>query len=51
MRSRGRMGFVPQSNWVFSATFRENVMFGMEMDRRKYNKVLYACGLVKVGRI
>ena len=49
VRTRGKLGFVPQTNWIFSATFRENIMFGLEMDRRKYNKVLYACDLVKVS--
>ena len=51
VRTRGKLGFVPQTNWIFSATFRENIMFGLEMDRRKYNKVLYACDLVKVSTI
>ena len=49
VRSRGQLGFVPQHSWIFSATFRENIIFGLDMDRRKYNKVLYACDLVKVS--
>ena len=48
VRSKGQLGLVPQQPWIVSATFRENVLFGCEMDRRKYNKVLYACDLVQV---
>ena len=48
VRTRGQLGHVPQYNWIFTASFRENIIFGLDMDRRKYNKVLYACDLVKV---
>ena len=46
--SQGRISFVPQYPWIFSGTVRENILFGQELNKQRYNKVLNACGLVKV---
>ena len=47
MASSSSIAYVSQIPWVFSGTFRENVLFGRELDERKYESVLDACDLVK----
>ena len=37
--------FVPQYAWIQNETFKENIIFGKEFDRRRYNAVLDACAL------
>ena len=39
--------FVSQIPWVFSGTFRENVLFGQPFNEAKYNSILSACDLLK----
>ncbi|KAI3867925.1 hypothetical protein MKW92_035571 [Papaver armeniacum] len=44
---RGRKAYVSQSPWIQSGTIEENILFGKEMDREKYVRVLAACSLEK----
>ncbi|KAH6672921.1 ABC multidrug transporter-like protein [Halenospora varia] len=37
--------FCPQYSWIQNATVRENILFGKEMDRAWYKKVIDACAL------
>ena len=48
VRSRGKLGLVTQNPWLFPGTIRDNILFGSDLERRRYNKVLHACGLLKV---
>lgn len=32
----GDLAYVAQQAWIFNATLRENVLFGMEYDEEKY---------------
>ncbi|KAL5167382.1 ABC transporter C family member 3 [Glycine soja] len=43
----GSKAYVSQSPWVESGKIEENILFGKEMDREKYEKVLEACSLTK----
>lgn len=43
----GTKAYVAQSPWIQSGTIEENVLFGSEMDREKYERVLDACSLKK----
>lgn len=43
----GSMAYVAQSPWIQSGTIEENILFGKEMDRERYEKVLQACSLKK----
>ena len=43
----GTAAYVPQTSWVFSGTFRENVLFGEPYDETKYAKVIQACALIE----
>ncbi|XP_053167888.1 ATP-binding cassette sub-family C member 4 isoform X2 [Hemicordylus capensis] len=44
---RGRIAYVSQQPWVFSGTVRNNILFGKEYKKEKYEKVLRACALKK----
>ncbi|XP_058788028.1 ABC transporter C family member 3-like isoform X2 [Vicia villosa] len=43
----GTKAYVAQSPWIQSGKIEENILFGREMDREKYEKVLEACSLKK----
>ena len=45
---KGRVSYASQEAWIFSATLRENILFGKPYDQEKYNTVLEACALDKV---
>ncbi|TYI57998.1 hypothetical protein E1A91_D11G321800v1 [Gossypium mustelinum] len=43
----GTTAYVAQSPWIQSGKIVDNILFGKEMDRDKYDKVLEACTLKK----
>ncbi|XP_058074504.1 ABC transporter C family member 3-like [Magnolia sinica] len=43
----GSKAYVAQSPWIQSGKIEENILFGKEMDREKYERVLEACSLKK----
>lgn len=43
----GTKAYVAQSPWIQSGKIEENILFGKEMDRDKYDRVLEACALKK----
>ncbi|CAJ2639980.1 unnamed protein product [Trifolium pratense] len=43
----GTKAYVAQSPWIQSGKIEENILFGREMDREKYERVLEACSLNK----
>ncbi|CAL0317439.1 unnamed protein product [Lupinus luteus] len=43
----GSRAYVAQSPWVQSGKIQDNILFGKEMDRERYEKVLEACSLKK----
>jgi ABC-type multidrug transport system fused ATPase/permease subunit len=43
----GGVSYVAQESWVFSATVKENILFGTPYDEARYKKVLYQCALEK----
>ena len=47
----GQKAYVAQSPWIQSGNFEENILFGMEMERERYEKVLEACSLKKDSEI
>ncbi|KAL8492102.1 hypothetical protein ACS0TY_023647 [Phlomoides rotata] len=47
IRVGGTKAYVGQSPWIQSGKIEENILFGKEMDRQRYNHVLEACSLNK----
>ncbi|PON43468.1 ATP-binding cassette containing protein [Parasponia andersonii] len=43
----GTTAYVGQSPWIQSGKIEENILFGKEMDRERYERVLEACSLKK----
>ncbi|KAK8591645.1 hypothetical protein V6N13_031681 [Hibiscus sabdariffa] len=43
----GTKAYVPQSPWIQSGKIEENILFGKEMERERYERVLEACTLTK----
>ncbi|KAI3456831.1 hypothetical protein Pfo_013494 [Paulownia fortunei] len=43
----GTKAYVAQSPWIQSGKIEENILFGKDMDRQWYNRVLEACSLNK----
>ncbi|KAJ7005027.1 hypothetical protein NC653_009750 [Populus alba x Populus x berolinensis] len=43
----GTKAYVAQSPWIQSGTIEENILFGKEKDKERYDKVLEACSLKK----
>ena len=48
---KGSVGYASQEAWVFSATLRDNILFGLPYDLDKYNTVIEACALQKVSGV
>jgi ABC-type multidrug transport system fused ATPase/permease subunit len=42
---RGSVAYVPQSPWIQHGTIEENILFGLPMDRERYDDTLQACAL------
>ncbi|GMJ11480.1 ATP-binding cassette C3, MULTIDRUG RESISTANCE PROTEIN 3, multidrug resistance-associated protein 3 [Hibiscus trionum] len=43
----GTKAYVPQSPWIQSGKIEDNILFGKEMEREMYERVLEACSLNK----
>ncbi|KAK3721425.1 hypothetical protein QZH41_020679, partial [Actinostola sp. cb2023] len=43
--STGDIAYVSQIPWIFTATVRENILFGKQFDQTRYEKVLDVCDL------
>lgn len=44
----GSVFYVQQEPWVFSASLRQNIIFGKPYVKEKFNKIIKACCLEQV---
>ena len=44
---KGTVVYVPQIAWIFSGTIRENILFGEQYEKFKYDRVIEACALTQ----
>ncbi|KAK7392326.1 hypothetical protein VNO78_20760 [Psophocarpus tetragonolobus] len=43
----GSTAYVAQTSWIQNGTIEENILFGLPMNRQKYNEVVRVCSLEK----
>jgi ATP-binding cassette subfamily C (CFTR/MRP) protein 4 len=48
---RGSVFYSPQEPWIFTASIRQNILFGKEYNQQKFEKIVKACCLDKVSFI
>ncbi|XP_034472333.1 probable multidrug resistance-associated protein lethal(2)03659 [Drosophila innubila] len=45
VKLHGRCSYAAQEPWLFSATVRENILFGLPLDKQRYRTVVKMCAL------
>jgi ABC-type multidrug transport system fused ATPase/permease subunit len=44
----GKIAHISQQAWIFPASLKQNITFGLPYDKEKFDKVVEACSLKKV---
>ena len=44
----GTVSYASQEPWIFSGSFKENILFGQPFDQAWFDRVVECCCLVKV---
>ena len=47
IKVKGGISYAGQESWVFGSSVRQNILFGEHFDRKRYQKVVKACALLK----
>uniref|UniRef100_A0A0D9UXD6 ABC transporter C family member 13 n=1 Tax=Leersia perrieri TaxID=77586 RepID=A0A0D9UXD6_9ORYZ len=47
VKTCGTMAYVSQSAWIQSGKIQDNILFGKQMDKEKYDRVIESCSLKK----
>lgn len=45
VKVRGNISYCPQTSWIQNVTLRDNILFGSEMEKDRYETVINACAL------
>ena len=48
MHVHGDISYVPQEAWIFTASLRDNILFGQEYDKERYRATLESSALSMV---
>ena len=48
---KGKIAYISQQPWVFTASIRQNIIFGNEYVKEKFDKVVEVCSLKKVTHL
>lgn len=43
----GKLSYASQEPWIFGGTVEENILFGDDLDEKRFNQVIEACALIK----
>lgn len=46
VRVRGRVTYAAQTAWIINASLKDNIVFGLEFDQKKYDHIVFASGLL-----
>lgn len=49
LKVEGQLTYASQQPWVYPGTIRSNILFGKAMNTQKYERVIKACALKRVG--
>lgn len=41
----GHIAYVPQQAWIQNATLKDNILFGIPYDKKRYDRIIEACAL------
>ncbi|XP_027443271.1 canalicular multispecific organic anion transporter 1 isoform X3 [Zalophus californianus] len=44
---KGTIAYVPQQSWIQNGTIKDNILFGSELDEKRYQQILEACALLQ----
>ncbi|XP_066909114.1 ATP-binding cassette sub-family C member 3-like, partial [Halyomorpha halys] len=45
VNTKGSIAYVPQLAWIQNCTLQDNILFGRNLDNKRYHKVIEACAL------
>jgi len=45
---KGKIAYISQQPWIFTASIKQNILFGNEFNKEKFDKVVEVCSLKKV---
>jgi ATP-binding cassette subfamily C (CFTR/MRP) protein 4 len=46
---QGSVFYVPQEPWIFTASLRQNILFGKPYNKEKFDKIIKVCCLEEVS--
>ena len=48
--SNGKIYYISQEPWIFPASLKQNILFGMPYVKEKFDKIVEVCSLKKVRK-